>query len=45
MTTASRATSLVGNALIDACQALKEDLQTHSLEELVGKEYEGRVGG
>ena len=41
MTTASRATSLVGNALIDACKALKEDLQTHSLEELVGKEYEG----
>ncbi len=41
MTTASRATSLVGNALIDACKALKEDLQTHALEELVGKEYEG----
>ena len=26
MTTASRATSLVGNALIDACRKLKEDL-------------------
>ncbi|MAT96687.1 MAG: selenium-dependent xanthine dehydrogenase [Anaerolineaceae bacterium] len=41
MTTASRATSLVGNALIDACKQLKEDLKTHSLEELVGRSYEG----
>ncbi len=41
MTTASRATSLVGNALIDACKELKEDLQTHSLAELVGREYTG----
>jgi CO/xanthine dehydrogenase Mo-binding subunit len=41
MTTASRATSLVGNALIDACKQLKEDLQTHSLAELVGRSYEG----
>ncbi|WP_420644513.1 selenium-dependent xanthine dehydrogenase [Candidatus Leptofilum sp.] len=41
MTTASRATSLVGNALIDACKQLKEDLQTHSLDELVGRSYEG----
>lgn len=41
MTTASRATSLVGNALIDACKALKADLATHSLADLVGKKYEG----
>jgi xanthine dehydrogenase molybdenum-binding subunit len=41
MTTASRATSLVGNALIDACKELKQDLQAHTLAELVGKEYRG----
>ena len=41
MTTASRATSLVGNALIDACKQLKEDLKTHSLDKLVGRSYEG----
>jgi xanthine dehydrogenase molybdenum-binding subunit len=41
MTTASRATSLVGNALIDACKQLKEDLKTHSLADLVGRTYEG----
>jgi aldehyde oxidoreductase len=41
MTTASRATSLVGNALIDACKQLKEDLKTHSLADLVGKSYRG----
>jgi selenium-dependent xanthine dehydrogenase len=42
MTTASRATSLVGNALIDACQELKKDLENYSLGELVGKQYEGQ---
>ncbi len=41
MTTASRATSLVGNALIDACKQLKLDLQTFTLAELVGKSYRG----
>ncbi|MBK8985001.1 MAG: selenium-dependent xanthine dehydrogenase [Chloroflexi bacterium] len=41
MTTASRATSLVGNALIDACKQLKEDLQSHTLAELVGRSYRG----
>jgi CO/xanthine dehydrogenase Mo-binding subunit len=41
MTTASRATSLVGNSLIDACKTLKADLETHSLADLVGKKYEG----
>ena len=42
MTTASRATSLVGNALIDACRGLKQDLRTHTLADLVGRVYEGR---
>lgn len=41
MTTASRATSLVGNATIDACKQLKLDLETQSLADLVGKEYVG----
>ncbi len=41
MTTASRATSLVGNALIEACKELKKDLQTFSLVDLIGKHYEG----
>jgi xanthine dehydrogenase molybdenum-binding subunit len=41
MTTASRATSLVGNALIDACKELKKELETHSLADLVGKQYRG----
>jgi len=41
MTTASRATSLVGNALIDACTQLKTDLQTHELADLVGRTYRG----
>ena len=41
MTTASRATSLIGNAIIDACQTLKQDLTHHTLAELVGRVYEG----
>jgi len=41
MTTASRATSLIGNAIIDACREFKADLEQHSLEELVGKRYVG----
>ncbi|RMH11732.1 MAG: selenium-dependent xanthine dehydrogenase [Planctomycetota bacterium] len=42
MTTASRATSLVGNAIIDACKQLKLDLAQHGLSELVGRTYFGR---
>ncbi len=42
MTTASRATSLVGNALIDACKELKSDLQRHTLSELAGRQYHGK---
>ncbi|MBZ0173092.1 MAG: molybdopterin-dependent oxidoreductase, partial [Phycisphaerales bacterium] len=41
MTTASRATSLVGNAVIDACKALKADLADLGLAGLVGREYFG----
>src|SRR5690606_2790150 len=41
MTTASRATSLVGNAVINAAAKLREDLQTHSLAELAGRVYSG----
>jgi aldehyde oxidoreductase len=42
MTTASRATSLVGNALIDACAALKRDLKSRPLADLAGRAYAGR---
>ncbi|HED54809.1 MAG TPA: selenium-dependent xanthine dehydrogenase [Phycisphaerales bacterium] len=42
MTTASRATSLVGNAIIDACKGLVQDLKSKSLSDLAGKEYFGQ---
>jgi len=42
MTTSSRGTSLVGNAIIEAAKELKEDLKTKSLEQLKGKIYFGR---
>ena len=42
MTTSSRATALLGNAIIDAAKELKEDLKKHSPEELVGRVYKGR---
>jgi len=41
MTTASRGTSLLGNALIEAAKDLKGDLENHDLEELVGRKYRG----
>ena len=41
MTTASRGTSIIGNSVLDAGSKIKVDLETHSLEELVGREYEG----
>lgn len=41
MTTASRATSILGNAIIKAAQALRRDLAAHTVAELVGKSYEG----
>ncbi|NOX37907.1 MAG: selenium-dependent xanthine dehydrogenase [Calditrichaeota bacterium] len=41
MTTASRATSIIGNSLLNACQQLKRDLEKQPLEQLVGNVYEG----
>jgi CO/xanthine dehydrogenase Mo-binding subunit len=41
MTTASRGTSLVGNAIREACKDFNKDLQKSSLKNLVGKEYFG----
>ena len=41
MTTSSRATALVGLAVINAAKGLKEDLKTQSLEKLSGKTYKG----
>jgi len=41
MTTASRGTSLIGNSVLEAGKKLKADLERHSLEELVGREYYG----
>jgi CO/xanthine dehydrogenase Mo-binding subunit len=42
MTTASRATSIIGNAIIDASEKLKEDLENSGLSALSGKTYEGK---
>ena len=41
MTTSSRATALLGLAIIDACKALKNDLNQKALNELVGNSYFG----
>jgi selenium-dependent xanthine dehydrogenase len=41
MTTSSRATALVGLAVINACKSLKDNLKTKSLNELKGKTYRG----
>jgi selenium-dependent xanthine dehydrogenase len=41
MTTASRATSIIGNSIANASLQLKEDLNTKSLDELCGKIYNG----
>ncbi|HPF70123.1 MAG TPA: selenium-dependent xanthine dehydrogenase [Candidatus Krumholzibacteria bacterium] len=41
MTTSSRATSLVGNALRDASAHLAADLKTGTLTDLVGRTYKG----
>ena len=42
MTTSSRATALVGLAVINAAKSMKEDLKTKSLKELAGKSYKGQ---
>lgn len=41
MTTASRATSLIGNSIRETAQDFKKDLMTKSLAELAGKVYIG----
>jgi len=41
MTTSSRGTSLLGNAIIDASKKIKKDLKKNSLKELSGKSYRG----
>lgn len=41
MTTASRATSIIGNSIANASIQLKEDLKTKSLDELTGNVYKG----
>ena len=41
MTTASRATSIIGNSIANACKKLGEDLKTHSLSKLAGRIYKG----
>ncbi len=42
MTTSSRATALLGNAIIDAAIRINADLKNSTIEDLVGKKYEGR---
>ncbi len=41
MTTSSRATALVGLAVINAAKNLKEDLKSRELKDLTGKTYKG----
>jgi len=41
MTTSSRATALLGNAIIDAAKKIREDLKNNSLDKLAGKSYNG----
>jgi len=42
MTTSSRATALVGLAIMDACKELKKDLKKGKIKTLVGKSYFGK---
>jgi len=42
MTTSSRATALLGNALIDAATRIREDLAQGSLKQLAGRVYRGK---
>jgi len=42
MTTSSRGTALLGNAIIDAAKEIKNDLQIKTLAQLAGKSYKGR---
>ena len=42
MTTSSRATALLGNAIIDASVSLRNDLKDQTLEQLISKTYTGK---
>lgn len=42
MTTSSRATALVGLAVINAAKNLKSDLENNTLKDLIGKTYNGQ---
>ena len=42
MTTSSRATALLGNAIIDASVSLKKDLENKTLDQLAGTTYGGK---
>jgi aldehyde oxidoreductase len=42
MTTSSRATALLGNAIIDAAGRIKKDLENSSLNMLAGRVYKGK---
>jgi aldehyde oxidoreductase len=42
MTTSSRATALLGNAIIDASGSLRNDLKNKSLDQLAGNTYTGK---
>lgn len=42
MTTSSRATALVGNAIIDASKRIREDLKHGTLNQLAGRIYKGK---
>ncbi len=42
MTTSSRASALVGNAIIDAGRRIKKDLDSSSLKNLTGRVYKGK---
>ncbi|NVO09479.1 MAG: selenium-dependent xanthine dehydrogenase [Bacteroidales bacterium] len=42
MTTSSRATALVANAIIDASKRIKEDLKNCTLSQLAGRSYRGK---
>lgn len=42
MTTSSRATALMGNAIIDACRMIRKDLETQTREQLRGNLYFGK---
>jgi len=41
MTTASRATSIIGNSIANACIQLKEDLKSKTIKEIMGNTYKG----